>query len=167
MNEELRSILLGTAGLDLAAAASLLLSVARPPRAAAVSERNRVRRIAAAAIVLQSLHFSEEWSTGFHVRFPQFLGLVPWPSSFFVTFNLVWIAIWTLSAMLLRLQPRLLLFPIWFLAIGSVANGVAHPLLAAAAGGYFPGLWTSPLVGIAGVVLLKAVSALTRPQLAR
>ena len=34
-----------------------------------------------------------------------------------------------------------------FLAIGMVLNGIVHPLLSVRAGGYFPGLVTSPLVG--------------------
>ncbi|MBI2569230.1 MAG: hypothetical protein HYV63_19595 [Candidatus Schekmanbacteria bacterium] len=32
-------------------------------------------------------------------------------------------------------------------------NGIGHPLFAVASGGYFPGLITSPLIGVAGVVL--------------
>jgi hypothetical protein len=34
-------------------------------------------------------------------------------------------------------------------------NGVAHPLLSVATGGYFPGLFTSPVVGGIGLVLLS------------
>jgi hypothetical protein len=75
-------------------------------------------------------------------------------------------AVWMLSLAVLERHPRVALFPLWFLAIGSAANGVAHPLLAAARGGYFPGLATSPLVGVAGVLLLASLARVTRPDAA-
>lgn len=34
-------------------------------------------------------------------------------------------------------------------------NGVAHPLLALSVGGYFPGLYTSPLVLLLGAALCR------------
>ncbi len=43
-------------------------------------------------------------------------------------------------------------------------NGVVHPLLAVASGGYFPGLWSSPLVGIVGVLLLRALGSFSRQR---
>ncbi|PKM09420.1 MAG: hypothetical protein CVV17_00820 [Gammaproteobacteria bacterium HGW-Gammaproteobacteria-7] len=59
---------------------------------------------------------------------------------------------------------RVVLFPIWCLAIASVVNRVAHPLLSLAVEGYFPGRWSSPVVGVAGIALLRALGALTRPS---
>jgi len=56
---------------------------------------------------------------------------------------------------------RAALFPLWFLAIASLANGVAHPLLSVQAGRYFPGLFTSPLVGVAGLALLRQMALAT------
>jgi hypothetical protein len=58
--------------------------------------------------------------------------------------------------------PRLAVFPLWFLAIASVANGVVHPFLSLAVWDYFPGLWSSPLVGILGVVLVSTLVSATR-----
>jgi hypothetical protein len=49
----------------------------------------------------------------------------------------------------------------WFLAIACVANGVIHPILSLAVAGYFPGLWSSPLVGILGVGLLRSMALAT------
>ena len=41
-------------------------------------------------------------------------------------------------------------------------NGLAHPLLAARTGGYFPGLFSSPLVGVVvGVLLLRRLFLVT------
>lgn len=162
MNEELGSIVLGTAGLSVAAMVALLLTLSRKTLSPEPSEARRVRHVAVPGIFLHCLHLTEEWFTGFHVRFPVMLGLAPWPSAFFVSFNVFWIAIWVICLMLLRSQPRVALFPLWFLAIASAANGVAHPLLAVASGGYFPGLWSSPLVGIMGVLLLRTLGSFSR-----
>jgi hypothetical protein len=104
---------------------------------------------------MQAAHFGEELTTGFHTQFPQRFGLAPWPTSFFVVFNLAWLVIWCVAVALLRSGGRAAAFPIWFLAIAGLANGVVHPALAFSVGGYFPGLWTSPAIGIAGLLLLR------------
>ena len=161
MNEELRSILLGTAGLSVAGAIALFLTLSR----GWVDER-RARisgavPIAFVAILFQAAHFTEELATSFHQRFPVLLGLTPWSLRFFVTFNLVWLAIWCLSAWGLVARCRAALFPLWFLAIGSIANGVVHPLFAILTGGYFPGLVTSPFVGVVGVFLIRRLLLVT------
>jgi hypothetical protein len=78
-----------------------------------------------------------------------------------VTFNCVWIAIWVLSAIGLHYNFRLSYFPIWLLAVAGIGNLIAHPLLAILNMGYFPGLFTSPLVGIIGVVLSVRLYQLT------
>jgi len=39
---------------------------------------------------------------------------------------------------------------------------VAHPALSVFTQGYFPGLVTSPLVGVLGVLLLRRLHAVTR-----
>lgn len=161
MGPELRSILVGTLGLSVAALASGWLAVVRPIRLPGLLEIGRVRRVAVIAIIIQCAHFGEEWYTGFDGRFPQMLGLAPWPRAFFAGFNLSWIAIWCVSALLMSKQPRLSAFPLWFLGIASAVNGIAHPVLAFASAGYFPGLWTSVLVGVAGVFLLRALGQAT------
>jgi hypothetical protein len=79
----------------------------------------------------------------------------------FVSFNLAWLGIWALSAWGLARRHQVALFPLWFLGIASVANGLAHPLLALNAGGYFPGLATSPLVAAVGALLLVRLSRVT------
>lgn len=112
-------------------------------------------RVAVLAILAQGLHFVEEFATGFHEHFPELLGLTPWSLRFFVSFNLFWLAIWSLSVWGLAARKRAALFPFWFLGIGCVANGLAHPLFSIITRGYFPGLVTSLVAGIVGVVLLR------------
>ena len=99
------------------------------------------------AVVVQSVHFAEEAATGFHERFPALLGLPGMPLAFFVVFNLTWLGIWVASAPGLRSARKAAFFAAWFLAIAGMVNAIAHPLLAIAEGGYFPGLISSPFIG--------------------
>ena len=118
-------------------------------------------RAAIIAVLVQGAHFAEELATGFHRRFPEVLGFEPWPVAFFVPFNLLWLAVWSLSIWGLAARQWTALFPLWFLGIASVANALAHPLLSFRAGAYFPGLVSSPFVGIAGAVLLAHLVRVT------
>ena len=150
MTENLRSILTGTAVLTVAAAVSLVLTILRKPQTAG---REQTVRVFLLGLAVQSLHFMEEFVTHFEDRFPALLGLSAWSVNFFVAFNLMWMSAWILSAAGLQRGNRVALFPVWFFAIACVANGIAHPVLAIAAHGYFPGLITSPILGVLGVLL--------------
>lgn len=161
MNQSLQSELLGTAGLTVAATAALLLAVLRVPVAARADDRRRTTILFVAGVLLQGLHFAEEYSTHFFERFPPVVGLSPWSARFFVIFNVCWIAIWICAAVGLSAGHRWAFFPVWFLAIAAIANGIAHPLLALRTGGYFPGLLTSPILGIVGVLLWSRLIATT------
>lgn len=161
MSEELRSILVGTAGLSVAALVALLLTLACEDITRTSTALRSVSRLTVLVILLQGLHFGEELVTGFYTRFPELLGLTAWPLGFFVSFNLVWIAVWGVSVLALPAFPRATLFPLWFLGIACVANGLAHSVFSFIQGGYFPGLLSAPLVGIAGVWLLLRLAALT------
>jgi len=162
MNENLRSMLMGTAGLSVAAIAAVLLTMMRRLVDGDPVVRERTVRLFLIGLAAQSLHFMEEDVTGFAYRFPALLGLTPWPQSFFVVFNLIWLRVWILSAIGLQKGYRFALFPVWFFAIAAVANGIAHPLLAVIARGYFPGLITSPVIGFVGVLLGLRLLKLTR-----
>ncbi len=146
-------------GLVACAAAYLALHRRSPPGLAA--ERARAARALAVATLAQSVHFAEELATGFHVHFPALFGLEPMPLSFFLGFNLAWIALWIASIPLLCSARAVAFFAAWFLAIGGMLNGIAHPGLTLASGGYFPGLFTSPLVAIAGIALWRRLSVAT------
>ena len=156
MSDTVRSILTGTAGLDVAAAVALILTVRRPARATPPN----FLLLGWITLGIQSLHFVEEWLSGFGVRFPLLLGLNPWPETFFVSFNLAWLVIWA-AALLTVVRTRVALFPLWFLAIAAIANGLAHPLASLGTRGYFPGLVTAPLLGVAGVLLFARLLAYT------
>ena len=161
MTDSLRSILLGTAGLTGAAIVALLVTLARGGVEADDARLRGAVRLAAIAAVLQGVHFAEEFATAFHRRFPELLGLAPWSDAFFLIFNLVWLAVWAVSIHGLARRRYVALFPLWFLAIAGIGNGLAHPLLSLRTGGYFPGLATSPLVGVAGLLLLRALLVIT------
>jgi hypothetical protein len=159
MSDTTSGIIVGTAGLALAFLLSLVFALRGP----VLSREHalRVRPIAAASTVAQSLHFAEELSNRFYVRFPEVLGLAPWPFTFFVVFNLTWVALWCVAIVAITTFPRPSAVALWFLALASVANGVVHPLLSLVVRGYFPGLWTSVLVGILGFVLLRRLASTT------
>ncbi len=147
--------------LGIAAFFALQLAVRRPSPAEFADKRAAASRALAHATGIQCVHFAEEWATGFHVHFPALLGLEPMPLSFFVGFNLAWIAAWVVSVPLLRSAQPLAFFAAWFLAIAGMLNGVAHPLLALTSGGYFPGLITSPAIGLAGILLWRQLHRAT------
>ncbi len=162
MSESLRSILLGTSALWIALAVALVLTVVRLAPSTDPSRRDRLLRLFLLGVAAQCIHTVEEFVTGFYLSWPRLLGFTPWSAEFFVAFNVVWIAIWVLSAVALWHNSRWALVPIWFFAIGMTLNGVAHPLLALQAGGYFPGLASSPVVGVFGITLWHRLLAFTR-----
>ncbi len=127
-----------------------------------MAERLDAARALALAVGLQSLHFAEEVATGLHERFPALLDLPSMPLSFFVIFNLTWLGIWVASVPGLRSARASAFFAAWFLAIAGMINLIAHPLLAIAAGGYFPGLVSSPFIGGASVWLWRRLHRATR-----
>ena len=161
---ELSSILIGTAALWVAAAVALLLTVLRRPVDGDLASRERTARLFLLGLAVQCMHFMEEFLTHFQDRFPALLGLPPWSERFFVAFNLIWLSVWILSAIDLERTYLLALFPVWFFAIAAVVNGIAHPLLAVVAHGYFPGLITAPVLGVLGVLLWLRLLELTRKR---
>jgi hypothetical protein len=162
MSPELRSILIGTGGLWLAAGFALVLSLRRRSTGMTAVAR-RAMWSALAATGVQGGHFAEEWRTDFFREFPRQLGLAPWPADFFWWFNVIWLAVWIVSAIGVSRGARIAYFPLWFLALTGMLNAVVHPLLALIAGGYFPGLWTSPAVGVFGFMLWRALHRATEP----
>jgi hypothetical protein len=159
---DIRSVLSGTAGLSVMVVIAVVLTIARPHVSPDRNVRRRFLLIFSAAIAGQCIHFAEELATGFYQRFPVILGLSPWTPEFFAWFNLGWIAVWVLAAFGLRIGVVAALVPSWFLALASLLNGVAHPLMTVREGAYFPGLYTSPLVGVLGILLLRALGNLTQ-----
>jgi hypothetical protein len=157
------SVLPSVVVLGLVAIVAVRFTQGRASPVEAATERMPASPVLGIATAIQSVHFVEEWITGFHVRFTALLGLDldPMPLSFFVTFSLAWLAIWIVSIPFLRVGRRAAFFSAWFLAIAGILNGVAHPMMAIASGGYFPGLITSPFIGIAGVILWQRLQTAT------
>jgi len=141
---------------------ALLLTILRRPLVVDVAAREQTARLFLLGLAVQCLHFLEEFIGHFEDRFPALLGLPPWSEGFFVTFNLMWLSVWILSAIDLQKGYRFALFPVWFFSIAAIANGIAHPLLAVIAHGYFPGLITSPVLGVLGVLLWLRLLGLTK-----
>lgn len=158
------SWVVGTLGLTVILGISLLTSRARPFARLEEPARKRLRVVAGVAVTMQAAHFVEELRTGFPQAFPSILGLRPWSTAAFVLFNIGWLAIWMVA---LREAPRgrrLAEWPLWFLGLAMMVNGVAHPLLAVRAGGYFPGLWTSIPSAVVGVMLLRELTRISGPR---
>ena len=80
---------------------------------------------------------TEEFVTGFHVLLPLLFDLAPLSGELFVGFNVFWLGVWVLAA------------------LAMCFNGIAHPLLSILSAGYFPGLITSPIVGVLGVLVIR------------
>ena len=155
------SLIPSIAVLGLAAFAALQLVRCRTSATKLTIERVSASQVLALATAVQTGHFAEEWATGFHVRFPALFGLEPMSLSFFVLFNSAWIVIWIASVPSLRSARKPAFFAAWFLAIAGMLNGVAHPAMAVASGGYFPGLFSSPFIGVASIFLWKRLHGAT------
>ena len=149
--------------LGLATLFALLLTLRRRSSHGSVAERLAAARALALATGVQAIHFAEEAGTGFHEALPAQFGLPSMSFSIFAAFNLVWLAIWMASVPGLRSSHPAAFFAAWFLAIAGMFNGIAHPLLAIASGGYFPGLVTSPFIAFASVWVWRRLLRATGP----
>jgi len=163
MNDDVQSLLLAPAGLYLLLFVALILTLARPSRPIAMDHRIQFVGLFLLGIACQCAHFTEEFATGFHQLFPLLFGLPPISGELFVGFNVFWLGIWAISAFGVLQGFRLALFPIWFFALAMCLNGIAHPLLSLWVQGYFPGLISSPLVGLVGLVIIRKLYSLTAP----
>lgn len=151
----LRSWAVGTVGLWIALAAAVAISRARPFPALTGSRRRTFVVLGLTACAVQAAHFGEELLTGFSTSFPQVLGLPSWSTTSFVLFNVAWLVVWVVAVVASARGRRLAEWPVWFLALAEVVNGVAHPALAVRAHGYFPGLVTSVPAFLVGGLLLR------------
>lgn len=79
-----------------------------------------------------------------------------------MTINAVALAIWVIAVVALALRSSAALFPLWFLGIASMSNALLHSALSVAAGGCFPGLVTSPIVGVSGFFLFRHLTRITQ-----
>jgi hypothetical protein len=147
--------------LGAAAFAAGLLVTNRSSAPDASSERAAAAKMLALAAAIQAVHFAEEFATGFPERLGALFGIPAMSTTFFVVFNVTWLVIWFVSVPGVRSAHAFAFFVAWFLAIAGMVNGIAHPLLSVAAGGYFPGLFTSPVICSAAYWLWKRLRAAT------
>jgi hypothetical protein len=106
------------------------------------------------AIAVQCLHFTEEFLTGFQHQFPKLIGY-EWSDAQFVTFNMVWLAMFVLAGLGVYRRTQLAYLFVLFLALaGGVGNGAGHLLLSVSQSRYFPGVATAPLCLLVGIALL-------------
>ena len=148
--------------LGLAALWALRLS-RRPRPVERVVERHAASWALAVTLGFQALHFVEEAATGLPERLGPLFGVAEMPFGFFLWFNLGWLGIWGAAVWGVRSARGWAVFAAWFLGIAGALNGVAHPALALAAGGYFPGLISAPIVGLSSVWLLTRLARATTP----
>ena len=157
------SVLPGLIVLGVAALVALLFAIFRSTPPDNNRERQAASRALAATTAIQAIHFVEELAAGFPAKFPALFGLPPMSTTYFIVFNLAWLAIWVASIPGLRLGQRATYFAAWFLAIAGIINGIGHPAIAIYVKGYFPGLLSAPLIGVAGFWLFSRLFAATRP----
>ena len=158
------SVLPSVLVLGPALIAALLLARGRSSPPDGLPQRLGAARALSVAIPVQGIHFAEEAFTSFDERLGVLLGLPSMPLVLFLGFNLGWIGIWVASVPGIRSGRTSAFFAAWFLAIAGVANGAAHPLLAVASEGYFPGLVTSPFIGLAALWLAVRLHGATQPR---
>jgi hypothetical protein len=136
--------------LDCALLISLLLWLAASPTEASAT---RVLPVFIVAIVVQLIHFAEEYRMGFHTEFPALFGY-SWEARRFVAFNVAWLLLFAASAAAVAARQRIGYLGALFLAIAGIGNGIGHLALAARSNAYFPGVYTAPASLIIGAMLL-------------
>jgi len=148
-------MLLAPAGLYLPLVIALILAIIRTPRHVDAGARANLVGVFLIGIACQCAHFIEEFVTGIHRLFPPLLGLAPISAELFVGLNVFWLGVWALAAYGLLRGLWVAYFPVWFFGLAMCLNGIAHPLLSVWTGGYFPGIFTSPVAGIMGIVVTR------------
>jgi hypothetical protein len=106
-------------------------------------------------ILVQAVHSAEEYLFRLYdvlapARYVSGLFGVPPPLGFIISNSLlVLLGLWCWFALVRPQRPSARVVA-WLWALGEIANALGHTALAVAAGGYFPGLATAPLLLAAG-----------------
>ena len=152
----LPSALAGPAFLAIVLAIAILVAVRSGPPAAPM----RALSAGCLTLALQAAHVAEEVLAGFHLRVPRLVGLDPWSAQFFVAFNLAWIALWALAlrSFAAGTPPLAARAALWFLALAAIGNALWHPALSLATFSFFPGTATALPLGVAGLLLVRALA---------
>jgi hypothetical protein len=108
------------------------------------------------ALVVQFLHFAEEFATDFKSFFPRLYGGRPYSDRMFVTFNMVSYAAFTTCCLLVfYVDAKYLLIPVLFFVIyGAIGNAISHTVWSVVARAYRPGLITAQAYWVVGPFVL-------------
>jgi hypothetical protein len=120
--------------------------------------RFKICLIYSVGILVQGVHFLEEYFMDFHIIFPGFFGYT-WSGGRYITFNLIYLFLFSAAAWgaVRNVRPAFLI--VWFFTlIAGIGNGIFHPLVSVYQGGYFPGLVSSPLLLIIGILLFRELA---------
>jgi hypothetical protein len=109
-----------------------------------------------AALVVQFLHFTEEFRTDFKTFFPVRYGGSAYSDNLFVTFNMAAYAVFTTCAVsVFYLHARYLLMPaLFFIVYGAIGNAISHTVWSAVARAYRPGFVTAQAYWVIGPLAL-------------
>ena len=125
--------------------------------AKAAPDPARVLPIYLVALAWQFLHFAEEYSGQFWIRWPEdVFAAPPMTVEFFIWGNMASYAAFTLGALTLFKGWRVPLLIVWFFAImGIMGNAIGHPIYALISGDvFFPGTLTSLAYWLIGPALI-------------
>jgi hypothetical protein len=121
------------------------------------------------ALVVQFLHFAEEFDTDFRTFFPKLYGGEPYSDRLFVTLNLLSYTVFATCCLLaFYVNARYLLIPVLsFIVYGAVGNAISHTIWSVAARAYRPGLVTAQAYWIVGpFVLYRLIGSVGATMLA-
>ena len=127
----------------------------------------RVRLCFACLLLVQACHSLEEWwfrlwEVLAPARFVSgLIGVDPALGFAISNSGLLLFGCWCLAAPLARGRPSGRALG-WGWALVETANGIVHLALAATAGGYYPGLYTAPLLLAASAALIAALRGTRR-----
>ena len=109
-----------------------------------------------ATLAVQFIHFAEEYTTGFPVKFPVLYDGAAYSDNLFVIFNMASYFVFTVACLLAFTRKLyFLLIPVMFYIIyGAIGNAISHTWWSLYLQGYFPGLVTAQLYWIMGPVVL-------------
>jgi hypothetical protein len=108
------------------------------------------------ALVVQFLHFAEEFWTDFRTFFPNLYGGEAYSDRMFVTFNMAAYAVFATCCLLaFYADAHYLLMPVLFFIIyGAIGNAVSHTVWSVSARAYRPGLITAQAYWLVGPFVL-------------
>lgn len=115
------------------------------------------------ALGIQFIHFTEEYLTGFTIELPQLSSQAPYPTDYWLIFNMLAYFIFLMGGIIIFKQIKsLMIIPLFFIIVGVIFNPLAHILLSIYVRNYFPGLYTSIVYVILAPVIVKTIWKETR-----